>query len=66
MRIKVDQLVAMAAAIKLTIPAEDRLLVAERLSAILDEMDVLEEAYGPELDKVDPIPSVVVDEEALR
>lgn len=66
MKLGVEQVRAMAAAIGLQVPADELPLVAERLNGIIAGIEAIEQDYGPELDYVDPVPSVVVDEEALR
>lgn len=66
MSVNEEQVRAMAAAIGLRIPEEELGLVAERLASIIAGVESIEQEYGPELDYVDPVPSVVVDETALR
>jgi hypothetical protein len=53
-----DQVVAMARAISLEIPAGDLENVRLRLSALLTEMETIERELGAEMDKVDPLPPV--------
>jgi hypothetical protein len=58
MELDKDQLVAMARAISLEIPAADLENVRLRLSALLTEMETIERELGTEMDKVDPVPPV--------
>ena len=58
MELDKDQLVAMARAISLEIPAGDVENVRLRLSALLTEMEAIERELGAEMDKVDPLPPV--------
>lgn len=58
MELDKDQLVAMARAISLEIPAGDVENVRLRLSALLTEMEAIERELGLEMDKVDPMPPV--------
>jgi hypothetical protein len=58
MELDKDQLVAMARAISLEIPAGDLENVRLRLSALLSEMETIERELGAEMDKVDPMPPV--------
>ena len=53
-----DQLLAMAKAVSLAIPAGDLENVRLRLSALLTEMEAIERELGPEMDKLDPMPPV--------
>lgn len=66
MNVNKEQVRAMAAVIGLHIPDEELGLVAERLGSIIAGVESIEQEYGPELDYIDPIPSVVVDVEALQ
>ena len=66
MSLSVEHVKALAASIGLDIPADDLPLVASRLASIIDEMAWIEAEYGSQLDEIDPIPSLTIDEEALR
>lgn len=66
MSLSVEHVKALAASIGLDIPADDLPLVAGRLTSIIDEMAWIEAEYGSQLDEIDPIPSLTIDEEALR
>jgi hypothetical protein len=58
MELDKDQLVAMAKAVSLEIPAHDLENVRLRLSALLTEMEAIERELGREMDKLDPMPPV--------
>ena len=53
-----DQVIAMAKAVSLEIPAVDLENVRLRLSALLTEMEAIESELGREMDKVEPLPPV--------
>ena len=58
MELDKNQLIAMARAISLEVPAADLENVRLRLSALLTEMETIERELGAEMDKVDPLPPV--------
>ena len=58
MELSRDQVIAMAKAVSLEIPAADLENVRLRLSALLTEMDAIERELGSEMDKVEPLPPV--------
>lgn len=53
-----QQVIAMAAAIGLEIPAKDLENVRLRLSAMLTSMQEIERALGAEMDRIDPVPPI--------
>ena len=53
-----EQVVAMAKAVSLDIPAADLENVRLRLCALLTEMEAIERELGREMDKVEPLPPV--------
>ncbi len=53
-----NQVIAMAKAVSLEIPAADLENVRLRLSALLTEMEAIERELGLEMDKVEPLPPV--------
>lgn len=63
MELTQEQLTAMARAVSLEIPQEDIENVRLRLAGLLTEMEAIEAALGPEMDKVDPVPPVYPHEE---
>ena len=58
MELTKDEVVAMAKAVSLEIPAADLENVRLRLSALLTEMEAIERELGREMDKVEPLPPV--------
>ena len=58
MELSKDQVIAMAKAVSLEIPAADLENVRLRLSALLTEMEAIERELGREMDKVEPLPPV--------
>jgi hypothetical protein len=58
-----DQIVAMAKALSLEIPAADLENVRLRLSTLLTEMEAIERELGAAMDKVDPVPPVFSNDE---
>ena len=53
-----QQVIAMAGAIGLEIPAKDLENVRLRLSAMLTSMQEIERALGAEMDRIDPVPPI--------
>lgn len=58
MELTKEQLLAMARAARLAIPAADLENVRLRLSTLLTEMEEIERELGEEMDKTDPVPPV--------
>ena len=58
MELSKEQVIAMAKAVSLEIPAADLENVRLRLSALLTEMEAIERELGAEMDKVEPLPPV--------
>lgn len=58
MELTQEQLIAMARAISLDIPAADLESVRLRLSGLLSEMERIEGELGSEMDRMDPVPPV--------
>ena len=58
MELSKEQVIAMAKAVSLEIPAADLENVRLRLSALLTEMEAIERELGTEMDKVEPLPPV--------
>ena len=58
MELSKEEVVAMAKAVSLEIPAADLENVRLRLSALLTEMEAIERELGLEMDKVEPLPPV--------
>ena len=58
MELDKEQVVAMAKAVSLEVPARDLENVRLRLSALLTEMEAIERELGAEMDKLDPMPPV--------
>ena len=63
MEITTAQLIAMAQAISLDIPAGDLENVRLRLSGLLTEMEAIERELGARMDEVEPVPPVYPREE---
>ena len=58
MKLGIEQVRAMTKAIDLTIPEDELLAVAIRLSALLEIMETIESELGDQMDAVDPVPPV--------
>jgi hypothetical protein len=58
MKLETEHVRAMAKAIDLTIPEDELLAVAIRLSALLEVMETIEGELGEQMDTVDPVPPV--------
>jgi hypothetical protein len=58
MNLSTADIVAMARAVDLEIPAADIANVKMRLSTLLTEMQAIERELGSEMDRVDPVPPV--------
>lgn len=58
MKLDTEHVRAMAKAIDLTIPEDELLAVAIRLSALLEVMETIESDLGERMDAVDPVPPV--------
>lgn len=63
MEVTREQLLAMAHAVRLTIPEADLENVRVRLSSLLSEMEEIEREIGREMDETDPVPPVYPHEE---
>lgn len=61
-----QQIIAMAGAIGLHIPAHDVENVRLRLSAILSAMEEIEREIGAEMDKTDPVPPISLPDHLRR
>ena len=58
MKITDEQVEAMAAAIGLTIPADEIPAIAIRLNALMESMESIEAELGDRMDHTDPLPPV--------
>lgn|GEM_PF-814672 len=58
MKVGIEHVRAMTKAIDLTIPEDELLPVAIRLSALLEIMEKIESELGDQMDTVDPVPPV--------